>query len=57
MVERGAARGDGVRDGRATDYAPDDEVARALYDVLEKQVLPLFFERDAHGLPPAGSSE
>jgi starch phosphorylase len=37
--------------GPATDYAPDAEVAASLYDVLEKNVLPLFFERDADGLP------
>jgi starch phosphorylase len=37
--------------GPATDYAPDEEVASSLYDVLERQVLPLFYDRDAHGLP------
>jgi starch phosphorylase len=37
--------------GSATDYAPDPEVAASLYDVLEKEVLPLFFTRDAQGIP------
>ena len=31
--------------------AQDDHDASALYDVLEQQVLPLFYERDAGGLP------
>ena len=39
--------------GPATDYAPDEDVAASLYDVLEKQVLPLFFQRDAANLPLA----
>ena len=37
--------------GPATDYAPDEEVATSLYEVLEKQVLPLFFDRNEQGLP------
>ena len=37
--------------GPATDYAPDEEVAASLYDVLENQVIPLFFKRDEAGLP------
>ena len=37
--------------GSATDYAPDEEVAASLYNVLENQVLPLFFERNARNLP------
>ena len=37
--------------GPATDYAPDEEVAASLYDVLENQVIPLFFRRDEAGLP------
>ena len=37
--------------GRATDDAPDAEVAGSLYDVLEKEVLPLFYTRDEHGIP------
>ncbi|MEP7132599.1 MAG: glycogen/starch/alpha-glucan phosphorylase, partial [Acidobacteriota bacterium] len=37
--------------GPATDYAPDEEVAASLYKVLETEVLPLFFERDAQNLP------
>ena len=42
--------------GRATDDAPDSEVADSLYDVLEKQVLPLFYTRDEHGIPRGGWS-
>ena len=30
---------------------PDEEIAAALYDALEKRVLPMFFDRDASGLP------
>jgi starch phosphorylase len=37
--------------GAATDYAPDEEVATSLYEVLENQVIPLFFRRDEAGLP------
>lgn len=37
--------------GPATDYAPDEQVAASLYEVLEEQVLPLFFSRDEKGLP------
>ncbi|MFN2633256.1 MAG: alpha-glucan family phosphorylase [Thermoanaerobaculia bacterium] len=37
--------------GPATDYAPDEEVAASLYDVLETKVLPLFFQRDESGRP------
>ena len=37
--------------GQATDHAPDEEIAQALYDALEKRVLPLFFDRDEAGLP------
>ena len=37
--------------GPATDYAPDPEVADSLYDVLEKEVVPLFYTRDEHGIP------
>jgi starch phosphorylase len=37
--------------GEAKDQASDDEVARALYDTLEKRVLPMFFDRDQSGLP------
>jgi starch phosphorylase len=44
---------DGFAIGTATDYAPDADVAASLYDVLEKNVLPLFFDRDANGLPLA----
>ena len=39
--------------GPATDYAPDEEVAASLYEVLETRVLPLFFQRDEAGLPLA----
>ncbi|MGF1510678.1 MAG: alpha-glucan family phosphorylase [Myxococcota bacterium] len=39
--------------GNGEDYTPDREdiEANALYDVLESQVVPCFYERDAHGLP------
>ena len=37
--------------GDRQDHAGDDEVAQALYDTLEQRVLPMFFERDASGLP------
>lgn len=31
--------------------AGDDIESQALYDLLEKQIIPLFYERDAHGVP------
>ncbi len=37
--------------GDRTDHAADEETALALYDTLEKRVLPMFFDRDASGLP------
>jgi starch phosphorylase len=37
--------------GEAKDQAPEDEIVRALYDALEKRVLPMFFDRDASGVP------
>ncbi|MFY9550799.1 MAG: alpha-glucan family phosphorylase [Thermoanaerobaculia bacterium] len=37
--------------GEAKDQASDEEIAQSLYDGLEKRVLPMFFERDASGLP------
>ncbi|MEO8189757.1 MAG: alpha-glucan family phosphorylase [Acidobacteriota bacterium] len=37
--------------GPATDYAPDEEVAASLYQVLENEVLPLFYQRDGQNLP------
>jgi starch phosphorylase len=37
--------------GEAKDLATDDEIAQALFDVLEKRVLPMFFDRDASGTP------
>jgi starch phosphorylase len=37
--------------GPATEDLPDDQTAAALYEVLEQQVLPLFFERNEQGLP------
>ena len=37
--------------GDATDHAPEEEIVRALYDTLEKRVLPMFFDRDASGTP------
>ncbi|HEY3203305.1 MAG TPA: alpha-glucan family phosphorylase [Thermoanaerobaculia bacterium] len=37
--------------GEPRDHAPDDEIVRSLFEVLEQRVLPLFFDRDAAGLP------
>ncbi len=41
--------------GRGEEYpnpdAADDIESRALYDLLEKQIIPLFYDRDDHGLP------
>jgi starch phosphorylase len=37
--------------GEAKDQASDEETAQALFDALEKRVLPMFFDRDASGLP------
>jgi glycogen phosphorylase len=37
--------------GDAKDQAGDEEIAQALFDALEKRVLPMFFDRDASGLP------
>jgi starch phosphorylase len=37
--------------GPARDRASDDEVAASLYEVLEQQVLPLFFQKGEDGLP------
>ena len=37
--------------GEAGDAAQDEADAEALYAVLEEQVLPAYYERDASGLP------
>lgn len=37
--------------GEATDESGDETMAEALYSTLEKQVVPLFFERDEDGIP------
>jgi len=37
--------------GEAKDGATDEEIAQSLCDILEKRVLPMFFDRDASGLP------
>jgi starch phosphorylase len=37
--------------GPAIDGIPDDQAAAALYETLERHVVPLFFERDERGLP------
>jgi len=37
--------------GEAKDAASDEEIVQSLYDTLEKRVLPMFFDRDASGLP------
>ena len=51
--------GEGTRNGWAiggrkaekTDKAQDKKDAASLYDVLEKEVVPMFFERDSNGIP------
>jgi starch phosphorylase len=40
----------GERDGQAAD---DDADAQQLYALLEREIVPLFFERDARGIPVA----
>jgi starch phosphorylase len=47
----GWALGDGQEHG--DDPAVDDADAVALYEVLERQVIPEFYTRDAHGIPSA----
>jgi starch phosphorylase len=37
--------------GPAKDHAADEEIVAALYETLERRVLPLFYERGADGLP------
>jgi starch phosphorylase len=37
--------------GEATDNASEDQVAASLYQTLEEQVVPLFFDRNEQGLP------
>jgi starch phosphorylase len=37
--------------GPATEDLPDDQTAAFLYETLEKDVLPLFFDRNEQGLP------
>jgi glycogen phosphorylase len=37
--------------GPPVEELPDDQTAAALYDVLEQQVVPLFFDRNEEGLP------
>ncbi|MEE9211715.1 MAG: alpha-glucan family phosphorylase [Phycisphaeraceae bacterium] len=41
--------------GRGEEYAnpdvADDVESRALYDLLEKQIIPMFYDRDAQGVP------
>ena len=49
--EVGWALGDGREHG--TDPAWDAAEAEALYDVLERQVVPAFYARDARGIPVA----
>jgi starch phosphorylase len=51
-----AARGDngwtiGDEDEAATPEAQDAQDALALYELLEGEVVPLYYERDEHGLP------
>jgi starch phosphorylase len=47
----GWALGDGREHG--DDPAWDREEAQALYDLLEREVVPAFYDRDASGVPPA----
>ena len=47
----GWALGDGREHG--DDVAADAADAEALYDLLEHQVIPAFFDRDEHGIPTA----
>lgn len=47
--EVGWAIGDGQEHGE--DPRQDDADADALYTLLEEEIVPLFYERDAHGLP------
>jgi glycogen phosphorylase len=48
---RGFAIG-GEETAAATDAEQDELDAEALFAVLEEQVLPAYYERDEHGLPP-----
>ena len=49
---RDPARGDGSTVGRGGDEAADDAAdAAALFDVLEREVVPAYYERDERGLP------
>lgn len=47
-----AIGGDDPRAPRGTEEEQDVDDADALYAILERQVLPAFFERDERGLPP-----
>ncbi len=47
--DNGWAIGSGVN--MAADDAADDADADALYDLLEREVVPLYYERDASGVP------
>ena len=49
--EAGWALGDGREHGE--DPAWDAAEAEALYDILEREVIPEFYTRDARGIPPA----
>ncbi|SPE60218.1 Alpha-glucan phosphorylase [Verrucomicrobia bacterium] len=49
--EVGWALGDGQE--HDADPAWDAAEAEALYNLLEREVIPEFYERDAHGIPPA----
>jgi starch phosphorylase len=37
----------------ADEFAQDERHANALYDLLEKEVVPEFYDRDEHGVPRA----
>ncbi len=47
--ENGFAIGNGTQ--HVSDEVTDQRDAETLYQVLENEVIPLFYERDAHGLP------
>src|SRR5690606_973466 len=53
--DEGYQPGIGWAIGRGETYShpevQDDLESRALYDLLENQIIPMFYERDDHGLP------
>jgi starch phosphorylase len=51
--EVGWALGDGHEHGREQDAAEDAADAEALYELLEREVIPQFYARDENGIPGA----